>query len=90
MVLKYLETLYPHSDTTLKNLTLKLIMITLMVSGQRGQTVHFMDLSTMEMADTFCRFHVTEHIKTSRPGAPAPIIIIKQRRFVLSGLSENI
>ena len=78
VVLKYLETLYPHSDTTLKNLTLKLVMITLLVSGQRGQTVHLMDLSTMEMADTTCRFHITEHIKTSRPGASAPVIIIKQ------------
>ena len=78
VVLKYLETLYPHSDITLKNLTLKLVMIILLVSGQRGQTVHLMDLSSMEMADNTCRFHITEHIKTSKPGASAPIILIKQ------------
>ena len=78
VVLKYLETLHPHSDITLKNLTLKLVMIILLVSGQRGQTVHLMDLSSMEMADNTCRFHVTEHIKTSKPGASAPIILIKQ------------
>ena len=62
VVLKYLETLYPHSDITLKNLTLKLVMIILLVSGQRGQTVHLMDLSSMEMADNTCRFHITEHM----------------------------
>ena len=78
VVLKYLETLYPHSDITLKNLTLKLVMIILLVSGQRGQTVHLMDLSSMEMADNTCRFHITEHIETSKPGASAPIILIKQ------------
>ena len=53
-------------------------MIILLVSGQRGQTVHLMDLSSMEMADNTCRFHITEHIKTSKPGASAPIILIKQ------------
>ena len=78
VVLKYLETLYPHSDITLNNLTLKLVMIILLVSGQRGQTVHLIDLSSMEMADNTCRFHITEHIKTSKPGASAPIILIKQ------------
>ena len=78
VVLKYLETLYPHSDIILKNLTLKLVMIILLVSGQREQTVHLMDLSSMEMADNTCRFHITEHIKTSKPGASAPIILIKQ------------
>ena len=78
VVLKYLETLYPHSDITLKNLTLKLVMIILLVCGQRGQTVHLMDLSSMEMADNACRFHITEHIKTNKPGASAPNILIKQ------------
>ena len=46
VVLKYLETLYPHSDITLNNLTLKLVMIILLVSDQRGQTVHLIDLSS--------------------------------------------
>ena len=78
VVLKYLETLYPHSDITLKNLTLELVMIILLVSGQRGQTVHLMDLSSMEMANNTCRFHITEHTKTSKPGMAAPIILIKQ------------
>ena len=35
VVLKYLETLYPHSDITLENLTLKLVTITLLVSEGR-------------------------------------------------------
>ena len=53
-------------------------MIILLVSGQRGQTLHLMDLSFTEMADNTCRFHITEHIKTSKPGVSAPIILIKQ------------
>lgn len=44
IVLDYLETLYPHQNLSLKELTLKLVMLTALVTGQRGQSIHLMDL----------------------------------------------
>jgi hypothetical protein len=53
-------------------------MITLLTSGQRGQTVHLMNLNDMQMLQDRCRFHIIEHTKTSKPGLSAPTIVIKQ------------
>ena len=79
LVLRHLETLYPHNEITLKNLSLKLVMITLLTSGQRGQTVHLMSLNDMQMLQDRCRIHIIEHAKTSKPGSSAPLtIVIKQ------------
>jgi site-specific recombinase XerD len=76
LVLRHLETLYPHNEITLKNLSLKLVMITLLTSGQRGQTVHLMSLNDMQMLQDRCRIHIIEHTKTSKPGLSAPLIIV--------------
>ena len=78
VVLKYLETLYPHSAITLKSLTLKLVMIVLLTSGQRGQTVYLMRLDGMHMTNDVCVFHIVEHTKTSKPGVSAPTLVIKK------------
>jgi len=41
-------------------------MLLLLVSGQ---SIHLLDLQHMKMED-LCSFHVLQHTKTSRPGAP--------------------
>jgi integrase len=78
VVLKYLETLYPHSAITLRSLTLKLVMIVLLTSGQRGQTVHLMSLDGMHMTNDVCVFHMVDHLKTSKPGVLTPTLVIKR------------
>ena len=78
MLLKYLETLYIHNAITLKKLAMKLVMLARLTTGQRGQTVHLMNLDSMEMAENTCCFHITEHIKTSKPGFHAPTIVVKE------------
>jgi hypothetical protein len=78
VVLNYLATFYPHCDITLKQLTLKLVMIILLTSGQRGQTVHFMSLDGMQMSNDACYFHIMEHVKTSKPGLPATKVVVKK------------
>ena len=57
VVLTYLATLHPVESLTLKQLTLKLVMLLLLVSGQRGQTIHLLDINHMFVNDakyTFC------------------------------------
>jgi len=52
VVLAYLATLHPVESLTLKELTLKLVMLLLLVSGQRGQTyTHLLDINHMFVSD---------------------------------------
>ena len=74
IVLKYLASLKPNALLSLKNLTLKLVMLLLLVSGQRGQTIHSLSLQGMSLSETSCQFQVLEHMKTSKPGTAVPVI----------------
>ncbi len=73
-VLRHLATLKPNSSLSLKNLTRKLVMLLLLVSGQRGQTIHSLSLQGMTLSETSCQFQVLEHIKTSKPGGNPTVV----------------
>ena len=51
VVFKYLEKLYPNNKISLKNLSLKVVMLILLLSGQRGQTVYLMNLEGMVLSE---------------------------------------
>ena len=78
MVLNYLTTLDPIGKLTLKDLTLKLLMILLLVTGQSGQSIHLLNVVTMHLSDTSCVFNLTSHTKTCKPGQPASAITIQE------------
>ena len=67
-VLNYLSTLHPIKELPLKDLTLKVLMLLLLVTGQRGQSVHLMTLSAMKLTESVCQFQILNHTKTSKPG----------------------
>ena len=69
-VLKHLTKCYPNGTLSLKDLTFKVLMLLLLVSGQRGQSIHLLDLQHMKMEEDLCSFDVVQHVKISRPGAP--------------------
>jgi len=69
-VFKHLTKYYPNGMLLLKDLTLKVLVLLLLVSGQRGQSIHPLDLQHMKMEEDLCSFDVLQHTKTSRPGAP--------------------
>ena len=47
VVLKYLKTLYPPEQLSLKDLTLKMTMLIALLSGQRCRTIPALDTTTM-------------------------------------------
>ena len=51
IVLSYLKTLHPVDSLRLKDLSFKFLMLLLLVSGQRGQTIHMLDLNNMIVSD---------------------------------------
>lgn len=77
-VLGYLGTLYPNKEISLKNLTLKLVMLLLLVTGKRGQDIHLLSLQGMKMLEASCEFKILYHTKTSRPGNGTNRILIAQ------------
>ena len=80
VVLDYLETLHPVATLSLKDLTLKLVMLTLLVTGQRGQTIHLMDLDYMKQGKQSYTFVIQERIKTTRPGRKQPKLVLTEFR----------
>lgn len=68
VVLTFLKTLSPASKLTLKNLTLKLTMLLMLVSGQRIQTIHLLDIENMVTHSSYFQFKITCKLKQTKPG----------------------
>lgn len=67
-VLTYLKTLSPVKSLKFSDLTKKLLMLLLLLSGQRGQTIKFLDLRNMKLTNSKVKFAIGDIIKTSAPG----------------------
>ena len=72
VVLTYLATLQPVESLALKELTFKLVMLLLLVSGQRGQIIHLLDINNMFVSDNKYTFVIPNHLKQSKLGVPIP------------------
>jgi len=49
-------------------------MLIALVSAQRGQSLHMLDIQFMKEGDNFFEFALPEHIKQSRPGYKVPSV----------------
>lgn len=73
-VLSYLQTIPTSEDVSLKDLTLKTVMLVSLVSAQRGQTIHYLNLDDMISSETSITFILKKPIKQSKPGVK-PLVI---------------
>ena len=64
VVLKYLSELSPNELLSLKNLTLKVLMLLLLVSSQGGQTMHKLDPKYMTVDEDQFILQIPKHMKT--------------------------
>ena len=74
-VLSYLKEWSPPSLLDLRKLTLKLVMLCVLVSGQRCQTMQMLNLENMTRDKSSFRFTITKLIKQSRPGTKQPFLV---------------
>jgi len=65
-VIKYLKSLWPLEQLSLKDLTIKLLILLLLATGQRVQSIHLLNLDGMNMSSQSCSFKLLDHIKTSK------------------------
>ena len=76
LVLKYLIKCSPARDLTLKQLTLKLVTLCALVTGQRCQTIHSFNLDECTIAQTKITFYISTLLKHDAPGRKqAPIVL---------------
>ena len=52
-------------------------MLIALVSAQRGQSLHMLDIQFMKERNTFFEFAFPEHIKQSRPGYKVPSVLLQ-------------
>ena len=68
IVLRYLKTLYPPQDITLKQLTLKTTTLLCLLTGQRSHTIHKFDTQFIQKLPNMYRVTVREKLKHTKPG----------------------
>ena len=68
VVLSYLKTLSPVAKLSLKDLTYKVTMMLMLLSGQRIQTIQLLDLKDMTMSKSQFTFKVSSKVKHTKPG----------------------
>ena len=52
-------------------------MLLLLVSGQRGQTIHLLDINHMFVNDDKYTFVIPNHLKQSKPGVSNPHVVLE-------------
>ena len=68
MILKYLAIWHPADKLSLKNPTLKVVMLLALLSGKRRQTLHALQISAMQLSSEKGVFMLNSLLKTSKPG----------------------
>ena len=68
LVLTYIAGLGPNDTLSTIQLARKLVMLMLLVSGQRGQALHVLDIRNMSVSPSRVSFRIGDLLKTSRPG----------------------
>ena len=75
-VLQHLKTFPCLQQINLRDLTYKLTMLCALVTGQRCQSLHLINLDTMEKSSSSYRFVINALVKQSAPGRAQPVLVL--------------
>ena len=76
VVLNFLKKWSPAKELSKLKLGMKLLMLLLLISGQRLQSMHFLHIDDMKLSRNACTFMISENLKHSRGNAPATEVSI--------------
>lgn len=68
MVFQYVKSLGGNAELTLKYLTYKVVILAAIISAQRVQTLHLLDLDFMDITEQSFVFYINDKLKQTRPG----------------------
>lgn len=77
-VLNYLEFLFPLDKLSLKDLSLKLVTLLALTTGQRCQTLTFLDIQHMTESTGSYVFVIKDLVKQDRPGKLLTSLIVEK------------
>ena len=77
VVLHFLRKLSPVNELSFKDLLHKLVMLVALITAQRVQTVHMLDIKMMVKDYNGYSFVFDKVIKTSRQGQKLPVLVLK-------------
>ena len=77
IVLRFLKTLSPVSSLNLQKLTLKAVTLTALLSSQRCQSMHFIDIRNLSISKFTVQIRFGDLLKQTRPGFQLEEINIK-------------
>lgn len=75
-VLKYLERQHPLKKLKMKEIAEKVATLLALTTAQRLQTLALINIKNIEKSSSAVRIKITEQIKTSRPGAAQPELVL--------------
>ena len=75
-VLRYISSLEPLNEITLKQLSHKLVSLCALTTGQRAQTLSLLNLRNINIIDGVVKFNITELVKTSKANKQQPTVIL--------------
>lgn len=68
LLTKYSSSIGPLKDLSLKDLTIKTVMLCSLVCAQREQTLSLLDINNQVFIKDVVKFVISDHHKTSKPG----------------------
>lgn len=77
IVLRYLKKLSPVKKLNFKLLTLKFVMLLSLLTGQRSQTLHLLNLKDLVITKKGFKMKIGEMLKHSRPGKHLDLLTVK-------------
>lgn len=77
IVLNFLRKKSPRKSLSLRELTLKLVMLIALLAAQRVQSIHFLNLDCMVVKESGIIFTFKELLKQSRPGNADHVLKLK-------------
>ena len=77
ILVNHLKTLTPVSKLSLTELTKKAVALLLLLTGQRGQSIHLIDTRNLTITDNHLKLRFGDLLKTTRPGHQQKEIKIK-------------
>lgn len=77
VVLKYLKSVAPATRLSLKELSYKVTMLLLLLSGQRLQTMKLLNIRDFSYTSSSFSFQISSKVKQTRPGTHLPSLTFK-------------
>lgn len=79
VVIRHLKNQSPTESLTFKSLTIKLVMLMALLSGQRAQTLHLLDIRNIDRSvENTVTFMIDQKLKQTRPGCHVQPISFRQ------------